>query len=55
MSNNPNTPNTDQVNPKIKVTANQSKTEAANTAGAGMQKSEEHYRKIVDKAVNRGG
>jgi hypothetical protein len=39
------------VDPKIKVTANQSKIEAFNTTG-GQQKSEANYQKIIDRAVN---
>ena len=50
------TPNTAKVSPGIKTFANQSKEEAANThGGAKSQKSEEHYRSIVDKSVNTNG
>ena len=48
------TPNTDRVNPGIKTFANQGRDEAQNTHG-GTQKSEAHYRKIVDSAMNRDG
>jgi hypothetical protein len=49
------TPNADRVNPGIKVTANQRVNEVQSTAGAGQQKSEEHYRKVIDRAFNRDG
>lgn len=50
------TPNTDKVSPGIKVTANQSREEAANTSGGPKnQKSEGHYRAIVNSAVNTDG
>jgi hypothetical protein len=48
------TPNADAVNPKIKVTSNVDKAYQQTTAGT-QTKSEEHYRKIVDRAINRDG
>ena len=50
------TPNTAKVSPGIKTFANQSREEAENTHGGPKnQKSEAHYRKIVDSAVNTDG
>jgi hypothetical protein len=40
-----------QGNPNIKVTSTQSKSEALNTHG-GTQRSEAHYKDIVDRSVN---
>jgi hypothetical protein len=52
--NNDKTPNAnDADNPHIVVTANQSKTEAYNTHG-GAQKSEQHYKAIVQKSARDG-
>ena len=50
------TPNTAKVSPGIKVHANQDREEALNTHGGPKnQKSEGHYRSIVDKSVNTDG
>ena len=40
--------------PRITVTANQDEEQARNTRGES-QKSEEHFRKIVDKSANATG
>jgi hypothetical protein len=48
------TPNADRVNPGIKVSTNQSRSEAQNTHG-GTQRNEGHYKAIVDRAFNRDG
>ena len=46
-----NTPNAPKVHPKVKVTSPVEKTAAFTTHG-GTQRSEAHYQKIVDRAVN---
>ncbi len=48
------TPNTGMVHPGVKVHAPLKRNEAATThGGEGNQRSESHYRKIVDSAVNK--
>jgi hypothetical protein len=44
--------NVDKPNPGIKVTANVDKVGQETTAGAGVQKSEAHYKAIVERALN---
>jgi hypothetical protein len=39
------------TNPDVPVTSTQSKNEASSTHG-GTQRSESHYKKIVEKAIN---
>jgi hypothetical protein len=48
------TPNADKVNPGVTVSAPMDKSYQQTTAGH-HSKSEEHFRKIVDSAVNRDG
>jgi hypothetical protein len=47
-----NSDNVSKPNPGVKVSANTDKTYQQTTAGTGMQKSEENYRKIVEQSVN---
>lgn len=50
-----NTPNSRKTSPGITVSANVDKAYQETTAGAGVQKKESHYQKIVDRAINRDG